>query len=333
MRYGGRTGAPTSPRPGRWEHTTRTQRSRGRRDGRDRRDRRAQWPLWFELSALALLLAASIPSNRLMQHGRVAVPFEQHASARGRSTVGPALSSTPTTLPTPTTAPTPTPTPDSNLAANLRMGCTFGKPPVLPGVIFHGTNNAVRAAPPQEVALTFDDGPTPYSTPPILSYLEQTHTPATFFVEGQYVHLWPYLVQREWRDGFAVGIHTWDHPDMTRLSPAARRFQLGATLTALHAALGQHACIWFWRPPYGAYNAAVVQTATSFGLSTIWWDVDPRDWSRPGTSVIVRRVLGQVHPGAIILLHDGPALRDETRAALPGILAGLRARGLTPVTL
>lgn len=184
-----------------------------------------------------------------------------------------------------------------------------------------------------EVALTFDDGPTPYSSPPIISYLEQTHTPATFFVLGQYVKLWPYLVQREWRDGFAVGIHTWDHPMMTTLSQARQNQEFSETISALHQALGADACFWFWRPPYGDYNGAVLQTARSFGLTTIMWNDDPADWSRPGTQAIANRVLAQAGPASIILMHDGPALRDQTAAALPLILAGLRARGLKPVTI
>ena len=316
MRYEDRAQTPAWPLPGRLE-----------RPAQARRKRRGRWALGLLLSALVVLVVASGAAYQMVRDGKLILPFGQFAGSGGHSTGRLGQSATPAT------SPTPTPTPDPNLAVNRRMGCTFGTPPVQPGVIFHGTNPALKAAPPQEVALTFDDGPTPYTSPPILSYLEATHTPATFFVEGQYVHLWPYLVQREWRDGFAVGVHTWDHPVMTALTPAQRQFQLDSTLQALHAALGQNACIWFWRPPYGDYNQAVVQTAASFGLSTIWWSVDPRDWSRPGTSVIVSRVLAQVHPGAIILLHDGPALREETRAALPGILAGLRARGLTPVTL
>jgi len=330
MRHADQARTPTASWPERRKRATRAHRSRDRRVGRERQDRRGWWALGLLLAALAVLVTSSIPTYPQVQHAKVVVPFKQGADAGGHSRARAAQLATPITPPLP---PTPTPTPDPNLGANLRMGCTFGMPPVLPGVIFDGVNKALKAAPPGEVALTFDDGPTPYSTPPILSYLEQTHTPATFMVEGQYVHLWPSLVQREWRDGFAVGVHTWDHPSMTRLTPAQRHFQLDATLQALRAALGPTACIWFWRPPYGDYNTAVVQTAATFGLSTIWWDVDPRDWSRPGTNVIVSRVLAQVRAGSIILLHDGPALRDETRAALPGILAGLRARGLRLVTL
>jgi hypothetical protein len=80
-------------------------------------------------------------------------------------------------------------------------------------------------------------------------------------------------------------------------------------------------------------NAGIVQQAGAFGLTTINWNDDPADWSRPGTMVIVQRVLAQVHPGSIILMHDGPAAREQTAAALPYILAGLQARGLVPVTI
>jgi len=186
---------------------------------------------------------------------------------------------------------------------------------------------------PNEVALTFDDGPSPLWTPPILLFLEQTHTPATFFLIGDEVQQSPSLVLREWQDGFAIGDHTWSHPDMMGLSVADMGYQFSASLQELHTVIGAWACLWFWRPPYDMYDGAVLRVARSFGLTTVTWDVDPADWSLPGTGVIVERVLAQVHPGAIILMHDGGGNRAETLAALPAILAGLRARGLTPVTL
>lgn len=209
------------------------------------------------------------------------------------------------------------------------MGCANGAPAPWPAVITSGAYGAT----PNEVALTFDDGPTPDSTPSILAVLEQTHTPATFMVEGQYASAWPDLLRREWNDGFAIGIHTWDHPDMPTISPSEQLDQLASTSAAIHAALGANVCIWFWRPPYGDYNAQVLQTAASLGLSTVTWNDDPQDWALPGVNTIVSRVLGQVGPGSIVLMHDGPAQRQETADALPAILKGLRARGLRPVTL
>jgi peptidoglycan/xylan/chitin deacetylase (PgdA/CDA1 family) len=199
--------------------------------------------------------------------------------------------------------------------------------------VYTGLKPGTSGAVPHEVALTFDDGPTPYTSPPIFTFLEHTHTQATFFVEGQYVHEWPNLLEREWRDGFAIGVHTWDHPDMPTLSPQRVQHQFNDTLQAIHSVIGAKACVWMWRPPYGDYNASVLQAAQGYGLTTVTWDDSSADWTRPGASAIARRVLASAHPGAIILMHDGPAFREQTAAALPLILVGLQARGLTPVTL
>ena len=185
----------------------------------------------------------------------------------------------------------------------------------------------------REVALTFDDGPSPDYTATILTTLEQTHTPATFFLVGSNVQQYPDLVRREAGDGFTLGIHTWDHPDMTTLSPQQRERELATTAQAIHTILGADYCLPFWRPPFGAYNDAVVTQARSLGLSTVTWDVDPQDWSAPGVKVIVDRVLSAVHPGAIILLHDGYSDRWQTAQALPLIIRGLKRRGYVPVTL
>jgi peptidoglycan-N-acetylglucosamine deacetylase len=211
------------------------------------------------------------------------------------------------------------------------MGCAAGRPAPLESPIYQGAYGGHSA--PNEVALTFDDGPVPETTIPIVHYLEQTHTPASFFLLGNEVQAAPDLARREWRDGFAIGVHTWDHPDMTTLKPPAMHYQLQATLDALHAALGADACIWFWRPPYGATNRRVSRVADQVGLTTIVWSDDSDDWSRPGTDTIVKNVLNAAHPGSIVLMHDAPAQREQTLAALPDILAGLKARGLKPVTL
>jgi peptidoglycan/xylan/chitin deacetylase (PgdA/CDA1 family) len=152
-------------------------------------------------------------------------------------------------------------------------------------------------------------------------------------VLGQYAKAYPWLVQREAADGFAIGIHTWNHPDMQTLTTSQRAWQLAATAQQLHEDLGANFCIWLWRPPYGSYNGSIIAQAGSFGLTTILWNDDPADWSQPGTMTIVNRVLSAVRPGSIILMHDGPSGRAQTLAALPYILDGLRQRGLTPVTV
>jgi peptidoglycan/xylan/chitin deacetylase (PgdA/CDA1 family) len=233
-----------------------------------------------------------------------------------------------------TPVPLPTPSHAQLLARwNMLQGCQQRAPAPLPGVLTSARPASPTTPLPNEVALTFDDGPTPYSTPAILDALEKAHAPATFFVMGQYARQWPALIQREWADGFTIGLHTWDHPMMTRISPDAQRYQFAASFQAIRDAIGSKACLWFWRPPYGDLNGAVVNTAQSLGLTTITWDDDTVDWSRPGTDQIVATALAEARPGAIILMHDGPAQRTETAAAIPRILAGLKARGLTPVTV
>lgn len=222
---------------------------------------------------------------------------------------------------TATTTKRPTPT-----ATAISTGCGSNVHPAS-SVIWTGPTGS------RDVALTFDDGPSPDYTATILTTLEQTHTPATFFLIGAHVQQYPALVQREAGDGITLGIHTWDHPDMTTLSPQQREWELAATAQAIHTVLGANYCLPYWRPPFGAYNDAVVSQARSLGLSTVTWGIDPKDWSDPGVNTIVNYVLTNVYPGAIILLHDGPGSRSQTAQALPLIIKGLKRRGYVPVTL
>jgi peptidoglycan/xylan/chitin deacetylase (PgdA/CDA1 family) len=285
----------------------------------------------------AALLIAGVVLTGLGLQGRnivelVSAPFgasQPHATA----TLAPTAMATEAPV---VGAPAPRPknvTHDRMRELNAAMGCASGAPPSLTKPVYTSKGFAPGAPAPNEVALTFDDGPTPYTTPPILDYLEQNHIPATFFVEGLYARVWPYLVQREWNDGFAIGMHSWDHPVLTILPDGQMSHQFGDSLAAIHAAIGKDACVWFWRPPYGSYDPRILGIAQSYSLTTIIWDDDSVDYSRPGPAHIAATVLSEAHPGAVILMHDGPARREQTLAALPIILAGLKARGLRPVTL
>lgn len=242
----------------------------------------------------------------------------------------------PATLP-PTLTATPFPTPIPGLTLNQlhaqRDGCHLGSPNPLKNIIVDASSPGHVGPPPREVALTFDDGPGPDSTPAILTYLEQTHTPATFFVEGGFVAKSPDLLRREWKDGFALGVHTWDHKNLKYLAPRYYAHEFGDTLAVMKQVLGADACIWLFRPPYGDINGPAFDAAYSYGLTVVNWDVSGLDWLTPGAWKIASLVLQQVHPGAIILLHDGPDHREQTLHALPIILAGLKADGLKPVTL
>jgi peptidoglycan/xylan/chitin deacetylase (PgdA/CDA1 family) len=180
--------------------------------------------------------------------------------------------------------------------------------------------------PPQtaHVYLTFDDGPSAY-TPQILATLNAKGVRATFFVVGANAASYPSYVRQENVDGDVIGDHTWNHPDLTTLSADQVRQQLESTADEIAFLTGKRPALW--RPPYGLYNSTVTQIASSLGLSMRLWDVDPRDWSLPGTNEIVRRVVDNVHNGDIVLLHDGGGDRSQTVAALGTIISTLQGRG------
>ncbi|GAA2806603.1 polysaccharide deacetylase family protein [Kribbella solani] len=175
------------------------------------------------------------------------------------------------------------------------------------------------------VYLTFDDGPWYPYTGQILNILRQYGVHATFFEVGQQVARYPWLTRGAYLRGMSVQNHTWSHPDLRYVSWATFKYQVQTTDRYIRNQTGYTPrCL---RPPYGAVNSRVRGRAALLGKQIRLWTVDPRDWSRPGTSAIVQRVLGNVHSGSIILMHDGGGNRSQTVAALPTILRTLKARG------
>jgi peptidoglycan/xylan/chitin deacetylase (PgdA/CDA1 family) len=178
------------------------------------------------------------------------------------------------------------------------------------------------------VYLSFDDGPNPQWTRQVLALLFHHHAHATFFVIGENVVQYPELVRAEAAFGDAVGNHTWDHQSLDGIGRQRFFDEILRTKSAIQAALGSHGhpapCM---RPPYGATDAFTYAYAAELGLSVVLWTVDPQDWSRPGASVIVSRVLTNVYPGAIVLMHDGGGDRSQTVAALGSILDSLSSQG------
>jgi peptidoglycan-N-acetylglucosamine deacetylase len=168
------------------------------------------------------------------------------------------------------------------------------------------------------VALTFDDGPSEY-TDRYLDVLREKDVPATFFEIGQEMPGREATMRRILAEGDEIGDHTENHvedPSYAQIADAADRIK---------EYTGFEPCLF--RPPGGAENSTVIDTAGSLGMKTITWNVDPRDWSLPGTPEIYSNIVDNAKPGAIILMHDGGGPRDETLAALPEIIDTLRAKG------
>lgn len=180
------------------------------------------------------------------------------------------------------------------------------------------------------VALTFDDGPW-RDTPAVLSVLRRERVLATFFEIGRQVAATP-GVSRELTDaGMSVQVHTWDHRNLTWMSNARIDAEVRRTANAIHRATGTTPrCV---RPPDGAVDRRVLRRLARDRYVPVTWDVDTRDWARPGTSTIVRRAVAGARPGAIIIMHDGGGDRRQTVAALPKIIAKLRAKGYSFVPL
>jgi peptidoglycan/xylan/chitin deacetylase (PgdA/CDA1 family) len=175
------------------------------------------------------------------------------------------------------------------------------------------------------VALTFDDGPGPASAG-LVRILQRAHARATFFLVGRQVAQWPYLAARERQVG-ALGDHTWSHARLTRMGVEGISRQLVWTKHAIERAT--RTPVQLFRPPYGAHDRAVDETARTLGLLEVLWSVDSRDSEGAPASRVASNVERGLRPGSIVLLHENHpetvrALRDE-------ILPYLRAHRLNAV--
>jgi peptidoglycan/xylan/chitin deacetylase (PgdA/CDA1 family) len=197
------------------------------------------------------------------------------------------------------------------------------------GLVSAGPSNV------RQVALTFDDGPG--GSPPTMDFvnlLARYHVPGTFFEVGNQISQYDPTgkVQRAMlADGDMIADHSWNHADLAKLSASAQRSQIAMTAAAIKRATGFEPCLF--RAPYGSVSSSLINVARSLGFSTIQWDVDPRDWSLPGTNAIVSRVLAGVRPGSIVLQHFAGGPRYQTLAALPTEIRTLKARGYRFVTV
>jgi peptidoglycan/xylan/chitin deacetylase (PgdA/CDA1 family) len=188
----------------------------------------------------------------------------------------------------------------------------------------------VAGAQHREIALTFDDGPGPY-TPEILAILQRERVPATFFEVGileRYFHASTAAIVA---DGDVIGDHTEVHTPMSRLSATRQRSQLLEQAVAVQRQGARFPRLF--RPPYGMWNAATLALLRRYRMLMVLWTVDTNDYRRPGVQTIVKAALSGARPGAIILLHDAGGNRSETAAALPRIIAGLRRRHYRLVTV
>ena len=187
------------------------------------------------------------------------------------------------------------------------------------------------------VALTFDDGPSPY-TEAIADLVAGHGGAGTFFVVGDRIPGQEPLLRRMVATGHELGNHTHSHPHCGRLEEAALRDELTHAQRVITEAAGRAPVVV--RPPYGEDAERIGVVGADMGLACILWDVDPIDWRERKVERIARRVLDGVHDGAIVDFHDGwpshhTGIRDRTPTvdALREILPELVRRGYEAVTV
>jgi peptidoglycan/xylan/chitin deacetylase (PgdA/CDA1 family) len=185
------------------------------------------------------------------------------------------------------------------------------------------------------VALTLDDGPDPKYTPTVLALARKTGAKLTFFLVGREIQLHPDLARQEVAEGHAIGNHTWDHPTMTYDTTRQDISEVERCEDEIEKICGERTHLF--RPPKGMWDGDTFLAAEALGYRMILWSVALEHHSAKTPEAMAQRVLDQIRPGMIILAHDGEPChqvdRSKTVKALPILLAGLKQRGYTLVTI
>lgn len=176
--------------------------------------------------------------------------------------------------------------------------------------------NAHYAADTQEkiIYLTFDAGYENGNTAVILDALKKHHVPATFFLVGNYITTSPDLVKRMVAEGHTVGNHTFHHPDMSKISTAESFSEELNSLEALYQEVTGQPMKKYYRPPQGKYSESNLQMAKDLGYNTFFWSLAYVDWyenQQPTHEEAFKKLLGRIHPGAIVLLHSTSKTNGE----------------------
>src|SRR5262245_12313935 len=199
-------------------------------------------------------------------------------------------------------------------------GPRFGAP--------HGDRDLLAS---REVVLTFDDGPMPRSTQPILAALAAQCTNATFFMIGEMAAEHPEVVREVTAQGHTIGTHTWSHLNLKRLSDYKMKVQIEAAFTAVEKAAGVPIAPFF-RHPYLSSSDATVAYLKSRNIAQFAIDIDSFDWRNRNAPSVVRRVMSALEQRGrgIILLHD---IHPSTATAVPQLLVQIKAKGFQVVHL
>jgi len=177
------------------------------------------------------------------------------------------------------------------------------------------------------VAITFDDGPWLKYSQEVLKVLQKYNVKATFFEVGKELSRRPDVAREIVAAGHVIGNHSWDHPDKPKDAAAQ------VTRTDKQIAKDLKVTSHLFRPPYGILTNGMAAQAKKEKHAVILWSTSGVDWQKPSAIRIANNVLENVHPGGIILLHDGGGNRNQTVLALPLIIPRLQQKGYKFVTV
>ena len=177
------------------------------------------------------------------------------------------------------------------------------------------------------IALTFDDGPGPY-TEKLLDILDKYDAKATFFLIGNKVSARANTLRRMQSRGHQLGNHSWSHPELNKVSAEQLASEIDQTNNVIKQAVGTKPNTI--RPPYGAFNRAVLEQFRQRGMSAVVWSVDTRDWADRNSEIVCSRAVAGARNGAVILMHD---IHQTSVNAVPCILDSLKQQGYSFVTV
>ena len=167
----------------------------------------------------------------------------------------------------------------------------------------------------KNIYLTFDCGYENGNTAPILDALKKHNAPATFFIVGNFLSTSPDLVRRMTEEGHTVGNHTFHHPDMSKISSIDAFSKELKDLEDLYKETTGKEMVKYYRPPQGKYSESNLKMAQDLGYQTFFWSLAYVDWyqdKQPSSEEAFQKLLGRIHPGAIVLLHS----TSSTNAAI-----------------
>lgn len=186
-------------------------------------------------------------------------------------------------------------------------------------------------APSDAIALTIDDGPSPVYTPQLLALLRKYDIQATFNVIGSQAHSYKDVIRQIAADGHMVANHTMTHPQpLSKRTKAQIEAEIANAQSVIVDAGAPTPTLF--RSPGGDWSTEIFAATAKYGMIPIDWDVDPRDWSRPGVAHITQKLMA-ARPGDILLCHDGGGDRTQTLESLKSVLPALKAKGFTFVRL